>query len=137
MLAQTVAACERVLGTDHASMRGGTASPALRSGFTKRNQRLRSGDARAALPALVAWIPSVLNDNCDTDLCSGRWRLLSPTVSSAGVADMQLARDLPGFPGDRDWAFLISPGYPAGRPPAPVRNPDRRPFDEVVHRGRW
>jgi nitroreductase len=55
----------------------------------------------------------------------------------AGVADMQLARDLLGFPGDRDWAFLISLGYPAGRPLAPVRKPDRRPFDEIVHRGHW
>jgi nitroreductase len=55
----------------------------------------------------------------------------------AGVADMELARDLLGFPGDRDWAFLISLGYPADRPLAPVRNPKRRPFSEVVHLGRW
>jgi hypothetical protein len=40
-------------------------------------------------------------------------------------------------PADRDWAFLISLGYPAGRPLVPVKNPGRRPFDEVVHRGRW
>jgi len=55
----------------------------------------------------------------------------------AGVADLRLARELLGFPDDRDWAFLISLGYPADRPLAPVRNPRRRPFDEVVHRGRW
>jgi nitroreductase len=55
----------------------------------------------------------------------------------AGVADMQLPRDLLGFPDDRDWALLVSLGYPAGRPLAPVRKPDRRPFSEVVHRGRW
>jgi nitroreductase len=55
----------------------------------------------------------------------------------AGVADIQLARGLLGFPGDRDWAFLISLGYPADRPLAPVRNPKRRLFSEVVHRGRW
>jgi nitroreductase len=55
----------------------------------------------------------------------------------AGVADMELARDLLGFPGDRDWAFLISLGYPADRPLAPVRNPKRRAFSEVVHLGRW
>jgi nitroreductase len=55
----------------------------------------------------------------------------------AGVADLPLARELLGFPQDRDWAFLISLGYPAGRPLAPVKNPDRRPFGEVVHRGRW
>jgi nitroreductase len=55
----------------------------------------------------------------------------------AGVADLDLARELLGFPVDRHWAFLISLGYPADRPLAPVRNPKRRPFDEVVHRGRW
>ncbi len=55
----------------------------------------------------------------------------------AGVADLGLARELLGFPEDRDWALLISLGYPADRPLAPVRNPRRRPFDEVVHRGRW
>jgi nitroreductase len=55
----------------------------------------------------------------------------------AGVADMQLARDLLGLPADRDWALLISLGYPADRPLVPIRNPRRRPFSEVVHRGRW
>jgi nitroreductase len=55
----------------------------------------------------------------------------------AGVADLPLARELLGFPEDRDWALLISLGYPAGRPLAPVRQPSRRPFGEVVHRGRW
>ena len=57
--------------------------------------------------------------------------------SHAGVADMALARRVLGFPEDRDWAILMSLGYPAGRPLTPVRNPQRRPFDEVVHRGRW
>jgi nitroreductase len=55
----------------------------------------------------------------------------------AGVADTGRARELLGFPPDRDWAFLLSLGYPADRPLRPVRNPKRRPFDEVVHRGRW
>ena len=55
----------------------------------------------------------------------------------AGVRDLALARRLLGFPEDRDSAFLISLGYPADRPLAPVRNPRRRPFGEVVHRGHW
>jgi len=55
----------------------------------------------------------------------------------AGVADLDLARELLGFPEDRDWAFLISLGYPADRPLAPIKNPKRRPFDDVVHRERW
>ncbi|HWF82563.1 MAG TPA: nitroreductase family protein [Streptosporangiaceae bacterium] len=55
----------------------------------------------------------------------------------AGVGDLALARQLLGFPDDRGWAFLISLGYPADRPLEPIRNPKRRPFSEVVHRGRW
>ena len=55
----------------------------------------------------------------------------------AGVRDLALARRLLGFPEDRDSAFVISLGYPADRPLAPVRNPKRRPFGEVVHRGSW
>jgi nitroreductase len=53
------------------------------------------------------------------------------------VADLPLARELLSIPEDRDWAFLISLGYPADRPLAPIRNPDRRPFSDVVHRGHW
>jgi nitroreductase len=55
----------------------------------------------------------------------------------AGVADLQLARELLGFPQDRNWALLISLGYPADRPLVPISNPRRRPFGEVVHRGHW
>jgi nitroreductase len=55
----------------------------------------------------------------------------------AGVADIARTRELLRIPEDRDWALLISLGYPAGRPLTPVKNPDRRPFDDVVHRGRW
>ena len=55
----------------------------------------------------------------------------------AGVGDQDLARRLLGFPEDRTCAFLITLGYPAGRPLAPVSRPDRRPFGEVVHWGRW
>jgi nitroreductase len=55
----------------------------------------------------------------------------------AGVADIELARRVLVLPEDRAWVLLLSLGYPADRPLAPVRRPDRRPFDEVVHRGRW
>ncbi|HUB38851.1 MAG TPA: nitroreductase family protein [Streptosporangiaceae bacterium] len=55
----------------------------------------------------------------------------------AGVADMELARQVLGLPENRSWVLLLSLGYPADRPLAPVRRPDRRSFDEVVHRGRW
>ena len=55
----------------------------------------------------------------------------------SGVSDVALARQLLGFPADRDWVLLLSLGYPAGRPLTPVANPLRRPFGEVVHRGHW
>jgi len=55
----------------------------------------------------------------------------------AAVSDQGKAREVLGFPEDRYAAYLIDLGYPAGRPLKPIRKPDRRPFDEVVHRGRW
>ncbi|MGO8956816.1 MAG: nitroreductase family protein [Streptosporangiaceae bacterium] len=55
----------------------------------------------------------------------------------SAVGDQDLARSLLGLPDDKTCAFLISLGYPADRPLAPIQRPDRRPFDEVVHRGRW
>jgi nitroreductase len=55
----------------------------------------------------------------------------------AGVGDMPRLRELLAIPDDRDWAILISLGYPAGRPLTPIKKPDRRPFDDVVHRGHW
>ena len=58
-------------------------------------------------------------------------------TSHAGVVNLELAREVLGLPGDRDWVILLSLGYPADRRLTPVKNPDRRPFDEVVHRDRW
>ena len=55
----------------------------------------------------------------------------------AAVADQELARRLLGFPEDRFCAYLVSLGIPADRPLGPIERPDRRPFDDVVHRGRW
>jgi nitroreductase len=55
----------------------------------------------------------------------------------SAVADQDLARDLLGFPEDRFAAYLIDLGYPVDRPLRPIRKPDRRAFDDVVHRGRW
>jgi nitroreductase len=55
----------------------------------------------------------------------------------SAVADQDQARRVLGFPEDRYAAYLVDLGYPADRPLKPIRNPSRRPFDEVVHRGRW
>lgn len=55
----------------------------------------------------------------------------------AAVADQHLARKILGFPEGRFCAYMIALGYPAGRPLTPLRQPDRRAFDDVVHRERW
>jgi nitroreductase len=55
----------------------------------------------------------------------------------ASVADQELARAILGHPEDRFCAHLIPLGYPAGRPLFPLRRPNRRPYGDVVHRGRW
>jgi len=55
----------------------------------------------------------------------------------AAAEDQDLARDVLGFPSDRFLAYLLSVGYPADRPLCVVERPDRWPFEEVVHRGRW
>jgi nitroreductase len=55
----------------------------------------------------------------------------------SSVDDQDKARAVLGVPQDRIVSFLLGIGYPADRPLAPIAKPDRRPFDEVVHRGRW
>jgi hypothetical protein len=32
---------------------------------------------------------------------------------------------------------MLALGYPADRPLRPIAHLDRRPFDDVVHRGHW
>jgi nitroreductase len=55
----------------------------------------------------------------------------------AAVDDQDLARRILGLPDDQRCEWLVSLGYPADRPLAPIEAPDRRPIDEVVRRDRW
>jgi nitroreductase len=55
----------------------------------------------------------------------------------SAVEDQVKAREVLGLPGDRSVAYLIDFGYPADRPLSQIQNPNRRPFSEVVHKGRW
>ena len=55
----------------------------------------------------------------------------------AAVADQEQAQRVLGFPGGFFCAYLIGLGHPADRPLRPLQKPTRRPFDEVVHWGRW
>ncbi len=53
------------------------------------------------------------------------------------VGDQEMARDLLKFPEDHFCAWLIALGYPMDRPMTPLKRHNRRPFEEVVHRGTW
>ena len=53
----------------------------------------------------------------------------------SSVGDQDAARRILGVPDGHTCVAMLGLGYPADRPLAPLRNPDRRPFDEVVHRG--
>lgn len=55
----------------------------------------------------------------------------------SAVEDQAMAREVLGLPDDRRVAYLIDLGYPADRPLMPIRQPNRRAFAEVVHRGHW
>jgi nitroreductase len=55
----------------------------------------------------------------------------------SAVGDQDACRRILGVPSDRTCAYMLALGYPAGRPLAPIARPDRRPFDEVIHRGHW
>jgi len=55
----------------------------------------------------------------------------------SSVGDQDLARRLLGLPENKLARYVIDFGYPADRPLKPIMNPKRRPFDEVVHQGKW
>jgi nitroreductase len=55
----------------------------------------------------------------------------------SAVRDQEQAQRVLGFPEGYFCAYMIGLGYPADRPLRPIEQPDRRPFDEVVHWGRW
>ena len=55
----------------------------------------------------------------------------------AALDDQALARKVLSLPEDRFCVGLVAFGYPAGRPLSPIVQPNRRPFNDVVHRERW
>jgi nitroreductase len=55
----------------------------------------------------------------------------------SSVGDQERARAILGVPDEYLVAYLLGIGYPADRALTPIRKPNRRPFDEVVHRGHW
>jgi nitroreductase len=55
----------------------------------------------------------------------------------SAVEDQAKAREVLALPEDRRVAYLLDLGYPADRPLKPIQRPNRRSFDDVVHRGSW
>ena len=55
----------------------------------------------------------------------------------AAVSDQSLAAEILGLPVGQELAWLVGLGYPADRPLKPIKNPNRRPFEEVVHHEGW
>ncbi|GAA2357530.1 nitroreductase family protein [Dactylosporangium salmoneum] len=55
----------------------------------------------------------------------------------SSVGDQDEARRILGVPAGHTVSYLIGLGHPADRPLRPIARPDRRPFDDVAHRGQW
>ncbi|NJC72546.1 nitroreductase [Planosporangium thailandense] len=99
----------------------------------------------AATIALVAPVPANerQRDHVQYDLGQATMSMMIAAADlgigtgHSAVGDQARARELLGFPDDRFCAYLIAAGYPADQPLRPVERLNRRPFDEVVHRGHW
>lgn len=119
--------------------------PELLAGLAQVSPGARYVAGAAAAVALVAPVPDsqAERDRCRYDLGQATMSIMVAAADlgvgsgHAGVADQALARKLLGFPEDRFCAYLIPLGYPADRPLTPVVRPDRRPFEDVVHREHW
>jgi nitroreductase len=55
----------------------------------------------------------------------------------AAVADQDQGRAVLGFPPGHFLAYVLAVGYPADKPLTVIERLNRRPFEEVVHRGTW
>lgn len=101
--------------------------------------------AAAAAIAIVVPVPPderrVVTDNYDVGQATMAMMLAATDMGigtgHSSVGDQDKARAILGVPDDHLVAFLLGVGYPADRPLAPIRKPNRRPFVEVVHHGRW
>lgn len=95
----------------------------------------------AAAVALVLPLPSSELDQYDLGQATYAMMLAATDLGigtgHSSVGDHARARALLGVPDTHDVAYLLGVGYPGDRPLRPIRRPSRRPFDEVVHRGRW
>ncbi|GFG63283.1 nitroreductase [Mycobacterium kubicae] len=101
--------------------------------------------AAAAAIAFVVPVPSderrKITDQYDVGQATMAMMLAATDLGigtgHSSVGDQDKARAILGVPDDYLVAYLLGIGYPADRPLTPIRKPNRRPFSEVVHHGRW
>jgi len=106
-----------------------------------------AGHIAAAAAAIVLVVPvppddrRLVTDNYDVGQATMAMMIAATDLGigtgHSSVGDQEKARAILGVPDDHLVAFMLGLGYPADRPLTPIRKPNRRPFDEVVHRGRW
>ncbi len=100
-------------------------------------------NARAVIAVIAPVLPSSEQTTLQFDLGQVTISMmiaaadLGVGTAHASVSDQDLARRLLGFPTDRFCSNLISVGMPAEGPLTPIKELNRRAFDEVVHHGRW
>jgi nitroreductase len=98
--------------------------------------------------ATIALVPAAIDDQRSRELAQydlGQATMAMMIAAAdhgvgsghSAVEDQDKAREVLGLPDDRGVAYLIDLGYPADRPLKPIKQPNRRPFTEVVHQGRW
>lgn len=102
----------------------------------------------ANAPAAIALVVPVVGDERETmidqfDLGQAMMAMMIAATDlgigtgHSAVGDQEKAREILGVPDDHLVSYLLGVGYPADRALQPIRKPNRRPFDEVMHRGQW
>lgn len=99
----------------------------------------------AATIVLVAPVPASKSESELNEYDIGQATMLMALAAAdcgigsghASIGDSDLVREILGMP--RGWIclYFLALGYPADRPLSPIKTPDRRPINEVVHRGHW
>jgi nitroreductase len=106
-----------------------------------------AGHIATAAAAIVLVVPvppddrRLVTDNYDVGQATMAMMIAATDLGigtgHSSVGDQEKARAILGVRDDHLVAFMLGLGYPADRPLTVIRKPNRRPVDEVVHRGHW
>jgi nitroreductase len=99
----------------------------------------------AAAVALVASVPNDQHERHRTHYDLGQASMAMMLAAAdrgigsghAAVTNAERMAQILGLPEGKEVIYLLDFGYPADRPLQPIKRPNRRAFDDVVHRGRW